>query len=45
MTCSQKMVLIGYWGAVHPWVRITGGRGDGDGYGEGREQMEEASES
>ena len=20
------MVLIGYWGAVHPWVRITGGR-------------------
>lgn len=21
------MVLIGCWGAMHPWVRITGGRG------------------
>lgn len=31
------MVLIGCWGAMHPWVRITGGRGGaGDGYREGR---------
>lgn len=35
-TLAQKMVLIGYLGAMHPRVRITGGRGDGEGYREGR---------
>lgn len=28
-TLAQKMVLIGYLGAMHPRVRITGGRGRG----------------
>lgn len=42
---TQKMVLIGYRGAMHPRVGITRGRGDGEGYREGRVSRGRRSQS